>query len=725
MKKIPCRYFFLLIQLISVFSLFCISAQSFSVPDILSAPYPENLTAGSNSLAWTLNDQGRRNIWMASGPDFKPVQLTHHTLDDGQKLSDLVFTPDDAYLLYVRGGGAMQLEKTDLVSSPSGAVGIYRTGAGTAPNPDNAPRPQERAIWVIPTKGGIPWKLVLGSNPVISPKRDGKTMVLFTRQGQFYETLLDPGAGPSEPKPLFTIQGSNNNPVWSPDGQSLLFVSDRDSHSLIGVYRRNTETIHWIMPGADRDMSPVWSPDGSQIAFIRVPGKTKHELFDLTGEWPFGIWVAKSDTGLGHEIWRTPETGGWAQWYPPYAGWYASALRWTSNNRILFYSEHQDRLHIYGMTTSGQEIRDLTPGPSQVWGSAVSPDGKTLYYSSNRQNLDFRHIWKTRTQSGTPIQLTRGASIETDPVLLNKGSLIAFRQALTTKPQAVTLKRLDTNRDQILSPKALPKKFPLDLVTPEPIIFPSDNFQIHCQLFMPKTVLPGHKLPAIIFVHGGPFRQMLLGWGHHASYAKTYAMNQYLANHGYVVLSVNYRSGTGYGRSFRRAENQGPRGASEYRDILAARDYLGRLPGVDPKKIGIWGNSCGGYLTGLALARNSDRFAAGVALSGIYDFSLRATNMSVPGGEWGLKGEKGLAQAFQSSPMADIEKWKSPVLLVHGDDDRSVIFEQTINLVQGLRNRNIDMELIVFPGESHDYALHRHWVRTFEAASLFFDRVLK
>src|SRR5206468_12587173 len=116
--------------------------------------------------------------------------------------------------------------------------------------------------------------------------------------------------------------------------------------------------------------------------------------------------------------------------------------------------------------------------------------------------------------------------------------------------------------------------------------------------------------PALIFVHGGPIRQMMLGFHYMYYYHNAYAENQYLATRGYVVLSVNYRLGIMYGRAFREAANAGWRGSAEYKDVLAGAQYLQALSYVDRKRIGIWGGSYGGLLTALALARNSDIFAA-------------------------------------------------------------------------------------------------------------------
>jgi len=126
------------------------------------------------------------------------------------------------------------------------------------------------------------------------------------------------------------------------------------------------------------------------------------------------------------------------------------------------------------------------------------------------------------------------------------------------------------------------------LVTPQQAIFTSaDGVTLHGQLFLPKNAA-GQRHPAIVFFHGGSQRQMLLGWHYMYYYNNAYAMNQYLASRGYVVLSVNYRSGIGYGMKFREALNYGPGGGSEFNDVLGAGLFLKNHPAVDPARIGLW-----------------------------------------------------------------------------------------------------------------------------------------
>ena len=175
------------------------------------------------------------------------------------------------------------------------------------------------------------------------------------------------------------------------------------------------------------------------------------------------------------------------------------------------------------------------------------------------------------------------------------------------------------------------------------------------------------------------------------------------------MCSSDLRSGIGYGRSFRTAPNTGGSGNAEYQDVLAGGRYLRSRPDVDPNRVGIWGLSYGGVLTAQALARNSDVFKAGVDLAGVH--------------LWGSSLDPD-AVSFKSSVVGAIDGWRSPVLLVHGDDDRNVAFQQTTGLVQLLRQRDVHYELIVFPDDTHESMLHGRWLYTLDRMDRFLRRFL-
>ena len=251
-------------------------------------------------------------------------------------------------------------------------------------------------------------------------------------------------------------------------------------------------------------------------------------------------------------------------------------------------------------------------------------------------------------------------------------------------------------------------------MAPEAVTFrAADGLEVRGQLFRARGC---RQCPAVVYVHGGPRRQMLLGFHPSSYYSKAYAMNQHLAAKGYHVLSVNYRSGTGYGLAFREAPDTGREGASEYRDVLAAGRWLATRPDVDASRIGIWGGSWGGYLAGLARARASALFAAGAALHGVHTQRRNPTNSISPEAQ-----AKARDLQWASSPLASIETWRSPVLLVHGDDDRNVDFGQSMMLVRELAARRIPYRQLVFPNERHTFLRHENWLESLRATELFLD----
>ena len=262
------------------------------------------------------------------------------------------------------------------------------------------------------------------------------------------------------------------------------------------------------------------------------------------------------------------------------------------------------------------------------------------------------------------------------------------------------------------------------MTVPQQVIFSAaDGLKIHGQLFLPSGSEGGKRHPAVIFFHGGSRRQMLLGWHYMGYYHNAYAMNQYLASRGYIVLSVNYRSGIGYGLEFREALNYGATGASEFNDVQGAGLYLRGRGDVDPQKIGLWGGSYGGYLTALGLARASDLFACGVDLHGVHDWNLEIPNW-IPA--YSPQKQPDAARlAYASSPMAAVKTWRSPVLLVQGDDDRNVPFSEMVQLAVALRKQGVEFQQLVLPDEIHDFLMHSSWLRAYHAGADFFDEHLK
>ena len=734
----------------------------------LSPASPLELVAARkvDRIAWTTFEEGKRNAYTAVGPAFAPVRLTSFVTDNGVDLSGIRISDDGSTVIFNRG----------TVPNRDGWVA----------NPTADPDGPERAVWAARTAGGASWRVVRDAlNPELAP--DGSS-VLFVKDGQIYRARVTPTAIASPvdrgEKPFITQWGVQSGPKWSPDGRKIAFVSTRTDHSFVMVYDVPTRTVKYISPSVDFDTTPLWAADSRTIYFVRRPGLPFGQQAQqggggigipngpafqtgnaagrggrgqgrgaqpdqpapsapvanipglsqstFRGGYTASVWKGDATTGDASEIWHNQPKdrlftnlnnvrlagkylivpvnvggggrGGRGAQTPPVETPAGPVDEWERYYSIdLLVPNAKPVL----LTTTDGLIEDQTS-------VALSADNATLYYCTNAKDIERRHIWAVPVAGGSPRQITTGEGIETSPAPLASGKNLATLSADWKMPQSVGIWPVTTSSGTVAQKIVYPKSygvFPMDAhVKPELVLTKApDGLEIKNQLFLPKNLRPGERRPAIVFVHGGPVRQMLLGYHYMQFYHWAYGINQWLANEGYIVLSVNYRSGIGYGRSFRMAPNTGGRGNAEYQDVAVAGKYLQSRPDVDPERIGIWGLSYGGVLTAQALARNSDIFKAGVDLAGVHLWGSSLDPDSV---------------SFKSSVVGAIDGWKSPVLLVHGDDDRNVAFQQTTGLVQLLRQRDVYYELIVFPDDTHESMLHSRWLYTLDRMEQFFRKFL-
>lgn len=734
----------------------------------LSNPNPIELVAArrADRIAWTVYDEGKRNAYTAAAPNWTPVRLTRFLEDEGTDIAQIRISDDGSTIVFCRG----------TVPNRDGWV------ANASADPDGA----ERAIWAVKSAGGPAWRVAEGTSPELAP--DGSSVLFVKEgeihRARITQVKL---ANPMDrgEKPFIRNWGVQSAPRWSPDGKKIAFVTTRQDHSFIAVHDMAARSITYMSPSVDFDTNPMWTADSTHIVYTRRPGlpfgqqgqqggggigipngpaftqgrgnaggqeteqdEAARRAREAAGRIPglmraafagghtLSIMKANVATTEAEEVWHNepndrlittinnPRLAGDHVVFPLSAG----GGRGGRGRGQQPPSESQepagpvdewDRYYSINIAAKGSRPVRLTTTDGLIEDQtsvALSADGATFYYSTNAQDIDRRHIWAVPVAGGAPRQVTSGVGIETSPVPLASGKMLATQSADWKRPQSIGLWTLAGESAQAKQRWLFPtdaqlKGFPLALhVEPQAVTTKAaDGLDVPNQLFLPKDLKPGERRPAIVFVHGGPARQMLLGYHYMHFYHWAYGMNQWLASKGYVVMSVNYRSGIGYGRSFRQAPNTGARGNAEYQDVLAAGKYLQTRSDVDPERIGIWGLSYGGILTAQALARNSDIFKMGVDLAGVHLWGSSVDPESV---------------SFKSSAIGAIDTWKSPVLLIHGDDDRNVAFQQTTGLVQLLRARNIPHELIVFPDDTHESMLHSRWIYTLDRMERFIDEHL-
>jgi dipeptidyl-peptidase 4 len=714
----------------------------------------------ADRLVWTAFEAGKRNVYAATAPVFAPVRLTSFLKDDGVDLSGIQNSDDGLTVTFIRG------------TAPN--------RDGWVANPSASPDGPERAVWAARVGRAGAWRVAeVPSGPAeLSP--DG-AWVVFVKDGQIYRARVSPVRAAAEvdrgEKPFIREWGVQSAPTWSPDGRRLAFVSTRTDHSFIAVYDVAMRRVTYLAPSVDFDTNPMWSSDGRSIVFVRRPGLTFGQqtppgglgvgggppgmgarggtgssgqgsavpslaalkvpgLLRATfrGGYTFSLWKADVATGEAREVWHNqPGDLSFGS---------MTTMKLAAGDRLVFKlgaagrapggrgasgapsaepssaaGDEWDRYYSLDLAATGAAPVVLTTTDGLIEDAssvALSGDGRTLYYCTNAGDIERRHIWSVPVTGGTPARVSAGSGIETRPVPLPSGAWLATLSADWKTPQSLGIWPLAARAgaaQRLVFPASRPG-FPADAhVEPQLVVTKAaDGLEIHNQLYLPADLRPGEKRSAIIFVHGGPARQMLLGYHYMQFYHWAYAINQWLANQGYIVLSVNYRSGIGYGRSFRGAPATGAAGNAEYQDVVAGARYLLARPDVDAGRVGIWGLSYGGLLTSQALARNSDIFKAGVDLAGVH--------------LWGSSLDPD-AVSYKSSTISAIDGWTSPVLLVHGDDDRNVAFQQTTGLVSLLRQRDVYFELIVFPDDTHESMLFSRWLYTLGRMDAFLKRFLQ
>lgn len=676
-------------------------SQTLSLETLISYPFPSALTSASSAsnIALAINVQGQRNIFVGEGPSFKLRKLTSYMTDNGDEITGIKLSSQGDWVVYVKGGDHGAFNESEVR------------------NPASTPLEPKVQVWSVPFAGGKPICLADGDYPIISP--DGKRVV-FEKGGQLWVVPID---GSKQAKPLFFAKGNNGSPQWSPDGSKIVFVSNRGDHSLIGVFQDSQTPIKWLAPDFSSDQSPCWSPDGRSIVFVRAPAKGgAPDSLTVIRPQPWSIWRVDLADGSSNCLWSAPNTLEGS--VPSTHGGFN--LHWAAKDRIVFLSYQDGWPHLYSVAAKGGDALLLTPGNFMVEHVQLSPDRNWVLFSANTgkdpDDIDRRHLYQVPVDKPILQALTKGKNIESFPMLTVDGNQLIYIQSSATQPPMPAVMSIDEQgKSQLLGEELLQANLTnAKLVQPKRVEFEAaDGETVYAQLFEPAN--SDQKHPAILFVHGGPQRQMLLGWHYGDYYANTYALNQYLVSKGFVVLSVNYRLGIGYGYHFHKPANAGRFGASEYQDVKAAGEWLAKSPIVDAKRIGVYGGSYGGCLTALALAKDADLFAAGVDIHGVHNYMSRiSTNVPEPAPDV----ELAIELAKKSSPVSWLEGWTSPALIIHGDDDGNVDFHQSVDLIERLKKRNAPIETLMIPDETHHWMRFKNQLKVDRAVATFFEEKL-
>jgi dipeptidyl aminopeptidase/acylaminoacyl peptidase len=458
----------------------------------------------------------------------------------------------------------------------------------------------------------------------------------------------------------------------------------------------------------------VVSPDGRQVvASVRAS--------DNTDRWLVAIDPATGKTkaldGAHDEAW-VREIG-------PSSN-VSGGLGWLPDNRRVWYlAEHDGWMHLYTVDATAEKParQQLTTGRFEIDSVELAPDGSTFYLQSNEPHPGERHLYAMSVNGGPRTKLTTTVGGWSGAISPDNSTFGAVFSASNRPPEVFTLpNRPGAEARQVTtSPSADWRSF--KWVEPQLVSYKTrDGVEVYARLFTPEMVgARRHPAsPGVVFVHGAGYLQNAHKYW--STYYREYMFHHLLASRGYVVLDADYRASAGYGRDWRTAIYRWM-GGKDLQDVVDGAKYLVDVQKVQPKRIGVYGGSYGGFITLMAMFTTPDVFAAGAALRPVtdwahYNHSYTSNILNEP--------QTDLEAYRKSSPMYFAEGLKGALLICHGMVDVNVHFQDSVRLAQRLIElRKENWELALFPVEDHGFVEETSWADEYKRILKLFEEHLK
>ncbi len=399
----------------------------------------------------------------------------------------------------------------------------------------------------------------------------------------------------------------------------------------------------------------------------------------------------------------------------PCGGWYGNGA-----GRVWYTSEADGFSHLYTVAADGTDKRQLTHGRWEVRDVALSPDRRWFYLTTNEVSPFEQHLYRMPAVGGPMEKITTKVGKHT-AVVSPDGQLIADVYSYVNRPPDLFLLRDRSGAEMSqLTESASAEWLSFPWIAPQIVMIPaSDGVQIPAHIYKPSDMKAEPNGAAVIFVHGAGYLHNVGNFW--SEYPREYMFNQFLASKGYTVLDLDYRGSDGYGRDWRTAIYR-HMGGRDLQDQVDASKYLVQTIHVDPKRIGIYGGSYGGFITLMALFTESPHFGAGAALRSVTDWAHY--NQGYTSNILNLPQNDTLAYR-QSSPIYFAEGLQDPLLMAHGMSDTNVHFQDIVRLTQ----RFIELgktrwELAAYPVEDHAFVRPSSWADEYRRIFELFERYL-
>jgi dipeptidyl aminopeptidase/acylaminoacyl peptidase len=571
-------------------------------------------------------------------------------------------------------------------------------------------------IVLLPAEGGwpVPLTSTQGGKSGLAWSPDGKR-IAYASQGSIWVVSASAGtphrltnapAGGGDPR-----QATDRAPRWSPDGRWILFQSGRRGINSLLVVSADGSTTSFLTSAKEEAEAGRWSPNGDEIVYVtrdkeHFSGRLNRLNFDAHAGQPVGdpvtLYTAPVDRG-----------GGWA----------IRGAVWSPDGKVLAtVLQNSGWNHIYLLSPKGGEPKQITDGSFEDEDPTFSPDGKSISFISNRGLLESNNLWIIPAGGGEAHQVAKFdiPGIVSEPQWAPDSKSIYFNHQSPVETSDLLVQSLDSSAPPKYLTHTTPKNFSAAAQVPERVTWQSkDGKEIAGLLFTPHGTKPGTKLPAVVWVHGGPE-------GQDDFRADVWA--QYLAQAGYVVLEPNYRGSSGYGESFRNLNVEDSNGG-EVDDVAAGAQYLVSRGLADPARLAIGGGSHGGTMTAYMVVHYPDLFAAAIELYGVVDRQLfvERTNPS-SSIRWMMKMggtpiEK--AQVYRrANVLLQVDKVKTPLLVMHGEDDPQVPPANSALFVKALREHHKIVFYFTYPGELHGFSQPAHRLDAWQKQLAFLQQYI-
>jgi dipeptidyl aminopeptidase/acylaminoacyl peptidase len=499
-----------------------------------------------------------------------------------------------------------------------------------------------------------------------------------------------------------TPEISEESPMWSPDSRDIAYlVKPKTSASyevaVLHVLSRKSRNLTENTPANLTNTNPLWSPDGKQVAYTQI-----------------------NATGMDSNVFVVDVASGKSTNLTPHAGdKNFQATGWSPDGKRLLITSSADNgfNNVAQLEVASGKLDWLTHEKWELQSGGYSPDGKTLTWEANVDGETDIYLFDIAGNRSEKLELPVGVNEEAgaETAFSKDGTKILYSHAGPTSAEDLWVYSRESKQSKQLTHSMSAAISPNDMVTPYLVHYPSRDgkYTISAWAYMPYNIGRNDKYPAILWIHGGPDGQVMNDFN---------PFIQYILNQGYIVIAPNYRGSTGYGEAFKDA-NIMDMGGGDLQDVLAAIDFIGKTGYVDPKKLIVMGRSYGGYMTMMAVTKDPDRWAAGVAIVPFVNWFTEVQNEDpiLQSSDKATMGDpvKDKALWEDRSPINFVDKIKAPLLLIAGGNDPRCPKSEAEQVAAAIKKHGGTVQLKIYEDEGHAFGRWENVIDQFKRVSDF------